>query len=361
LAVAGSVTAGVVAALPAGADVRGDVRYDADFVTSMQAPSGAILADVTGRLVDPYVANYAAWGLARATRYTANPAYAAAALKWLIWYQDHMDAGGIVHDYTVVNRTLQATNDEDSVDATSGVFLLAAQEEYRAGGSGQGRAALDLLRPGIAKAVGAINSLRDADGLTWAKPSWRVKYLMDNSEAYAGLQAAVDLASAMGNPALAAAAAHGASMAQAGILTLWNPTTMAYDWAEHANGYRQPANWAVLYPDSVEQAWTVAYGISSPARSRDLMARLATAQPNWDRPTATATYWDGVAYPSTVDFWSVVGWAFDAVGNADRGAAGAAHIRDGAWKLNRQPPYTSGAQGALLLLESGGIRSSAGT
>jgi len=32
----------------------------------------------------------------------------------------------------------------------------------------------------------------DADGLTWAKPSWHVKYLMDQAEVYAGLVAAID-------------------------------------------------------------------------------------------------------------------------------------------------------------------------
>jgi hypothetical protein len=344
----------LMTAIPARADIPGDVRYDGDFIRSLQLSSGAIMADASRQLVDPYVANYAAWGLARATRYAGDPVYAGAALKWLTWYQAHMDATGVVHDYRPQGKVLQATDDEDSVDACSGVFLLATRELYRASTPGAGRALLDKLKPAITKAIRAIGALRDSDGMTWAKPSWHVKYLMDNTEAYGGLLAGADLANALGMKALAEAAAKGAAQSKAGILTLWNPATHAYDWALHGDGYRQTANWQVLYPDSVEQAWTVAFGVSDSARAGDLMAMLAEAQPRWDQPTATATYWDGAPYAHAVDFWSMVGWSFDSIGQQARGAAAAANIRNGAWLLNRQPPYTSGAQGQLIVLESGG-------
>src|SRR5947209_1318515 len=118
----------LISAPPAVGDVQGDVRYDADFLRSLQLPDGAIVADVTRRLVDPYLGNYAAWGLARASRRLWDRTFAAAAVAWLTWYQDHMDSNGIVHDQDVVGGVLKPTSDEDSVDACSGVFLLAVRE-----------------------------------------------------------------------------------------------------------------------------------------------------------------------------------------------------------------------------------------
>jgi hypothetical protein len=337
---------------PARADILGDIRYDGEFIRSLQMANGAIYADTSRTLVDPYLGNYAALGLARATTATNDRRYVNAALRWLTWYQGNMDSGGIVHDQRVVNGSLQRSDDEDSADATSGAFLLAVREVYLASPGSTGRGIVRRLRPGIVAAVQAINSLRDSDGMTWAKASWRVKYLMDNSEAYAGQLAAGDLGTVLGDQSLTAKALDGASRSRAGLLTLWNPATEAYDWALHANGYRQVADLTVLYPDSVEQVWTVAYGVSDASRSSQIMTRFGAQQPAWDRPTATATFWDGTPYRHTVDFWPVVGWAYAAAGDPSTPAIGASHIRDGAWQINRQAPYTSGAQGQLIVLES---------
>ena len=52
------------------------------------------------------------------------------------------------------------------------------------------RARLTALANGLDGALRAIEATTDTDGLTWAKPAWHVKYLMDQSEVYAGLQAA---------------------------------------------------------------------------------------------------------------------------------------------------------------------------
>jgi hypothetical protein len=223
---------------PAEADGSQDIRNDADFVRSLQLADGAIVSDVTRRQVEPYVANYAAWGLARAARETGSKTYVNAGVRWLRWYQDHMDADGVVHDYVVVRKRPEVTDDEDSVDATSGLFLLALREASLAVPLGSQRDLLEQFRPGIGRAVHAIESLRDGDGLTWAKPSWRVKYLMDNAEAYGGLLAAGDVATTLGDSGLAASALAGAARAKEGAQTLWDPERQAYDWAKHANGYR---------------------------------------------------------------------------------------------------------------------------
>ncbi len=213
---------------------------------------------------EPYDANFAAIGLAQATRSTGDTGYVAAAWSWLRWYAaPHQDASGFVTDYTVdANGVERSTGDMDSTDAYAGTFLLAARATYRVDAN---RKKLRELTAGINGAVKAIEATRDADGLTWAKPAWRVKYLMDQAETYAGLRAATDLATALGDSALAARSTTLADSMRAALVNLWNAPTTAYDWAVHADGARTATDWAVLYPDVMQQAWAVAFAVGDPA------------------------------------------------------------------------------------------------
>jgi hypothetical protein len=84
------------------------------------------------------------------------------------------------------------------------------------------------------------------------------------------------------------------------------------------------------------------------------MGHFSAAQPNWGEPTATVTCYDGYVYPCGAGYWPVVGWGFFIAGDPNLGREGAASIRaaamvaDGAW------PFTTGVQGQLILLETGG-------
>src|SRR5207302_10620195 len=102
----------------------------------------------------------------------------------------------------------------------------------------------------MTKAVGAIEATFGTDGLTWAKPTLHVKYLMDNAEAWGGLLAAVKLAAALRDTGLEARAAHDAERERVGIESLWNPTTNTYDWAKHENGATAKVDWSIYYPDA---------------------------------------------------------------------------------------------------------------
>src|SRR5437588_379259 len=81
-----------------------------------------------------------------------------------------------------------------STDAYAGTFLYAA---WAAWNTGHDTAALTALRPGITGAIRAIESTLDTDGLTWATPTYHVKYLMDEAEVYVGLRSAAALTSAL--------------------------------------------------------------------------------------------------------------------------------------------------------------------
>src|SRR5262249_6211935 len=151
---------------------------------------------------------------------------------------------------------------------------------------------------------GAIRSTQRADGLTGAKPDWMVAYLMDDSEAYAGLRAAARLAHAFGDPALEQTADGAGDAIANGIAALWDPATSSFDWAVHPDGTRVPADWSQLYPDAVSEAWAVRYGVAAAPAATAVAARFEAEHPAAADPAApdlvdghvdAGGYWPGAA------------------------------------------------------------------
>src|SRR6185436_18012015 len=104
----------VATALPVYAQtLSADVASDADWIMSARFPDGAIANYVDKQAVWPYLSNFAAMGLAKATTVTNNKNYVAASWTWLSWYQAHMDATGFVTDYRMSNGVMTSTNDLD--------------------------------------------------------------------------------------------------------------------------------------------------------------------------------------------------------------------------------------------------------
>ena len=349
---------GMGAALPAArvsaapvrvsAVVRADIVDDANWLLQGQLPDGAIAWYIDKGHVSPYLANYAAIGLAEAAKQTGDRAYSDAAWAWLGWYAAHQDANGFVTDYNVDAAGVEtSTGDEDSTDAYAGTYLSAVRAAYLAD---RDLSRLRSLHAGVAAAVGAIEATQDADGLTWAKPTWHVKYLMDQTEAYNGLRSVADLAQALRDPGLATRANADAARMKAGIASLWDPSTGAYDWAKNDGGGLNSTNWSVLYSDSMEQAWIAGSQAISNSRAATLVDSLQQAEPQWSQPTATA---DMNGTVGTVGYWPAAGWALLRTGRADDAAMAAASIRSAAVDAARAWPFTTGNAGQLIVLESG--------
>jgi hypothetical protein len=236
----------------------------------------------------------------------------------------------------------------DSTDSYAGMFLYAVRAAY-ASRSGQ-LAKLQPLAPAVGSAVRAIEATQDKDGLTWAKPTWHVKYLMDQAEAFAGLQAGASLATTLADQTLATRASGDATRMQTAVAALWNTVTLAYDWAVHDTGARVANQWTVLYSDAMQQAWSVAFGVAEVARSAALINSFAASQPNWALPAATALYDNGSTQP--VGYWPVAGLGFRGVGLTDVASRAAESIRSAGVAANRAWPFTTGTAGQLILLES---------
>lgn len=332
---------------PPSAAVAGEVS----FIESAQLPDGAIQTYPRSGIVDPYEGSYAAAGLAQAAAMTGDMTAARDAWRWLEWYHAAEGHGGVVTNATVgPSGTTTPTGTVDSTDATAGMFLVALRDAWAATGDG---ARLAALHGAAVDAVGVIESTQDSDGLTWALPTYHVKYLMDEDEAYAGLQAATAIARALGDDVLAARAAADASRMAAGIASLWDPATGAYDWAKHADGVQQPTDWSHLYPDALEQVWTVAYGLASGPRATTILDEFAAAQPQWAQPQATATFWlDGQVKSQPVTYWPLGVWALLATGQDAPAADALAAIRIGAASVSDAWPYTPAIAGELLIGEA---------
>ncbi len=340
-----AAASGPASALPPGTIAV--VRSDAAWIMGAIGPGGAIRFYPGGPIVSPYLGNQAATGLARATEVTADPSFGEAAWQWLAWYQAHEGPDGFVTDYHVNGSSVASTGDMDSTDAYAGTFLSAALETWRAAAD---PARLSALVPGISAAVGAIEATRDRDGLTWAKPTYHVKYLMDESETYAGLRAAASLAGAAGDDALSARATADAAGVAAGVGALWDGADGAYDWAVDGNGGRAHTDWGVFYPDTAEQSWAVAFGLAPSATAAQLVQHVLTSHPEWDEP---AVLMAPTAHPS--GYWPVIGLALLAAGRTDAAIQGAAQIQAAADSAGRAWPFTPADAANLILLDTGGL------
>ncbi len=180
------------------ARVLEDIAWMARHIMEFQNQDGAIVLGAggnRGRII-PYFSNFAVLGLLRAYELTHIPDFLTSARRWLEWYVNHMNADGTVYDYTGLYPDHKPTGDYDSTDSYAATFILAVWRYYRVTGS---RDFLTQMYPYVVKALGAIDLTYGRDGLTFAKPGWPVKYLMDNAEVWLGLAAGWSISATLGD------------------------------------------------------------------------------------------------------------------------------------------------------------------
>jgi hypothetical protein len=330
---------------------------EAEWILTSQLPDGAIAQYSDFTRINPYLGNYAAMGLVRAWAQTGNTAYVDAAERWFAWYQSHMDVDGYVTDYDLgpgPDYVETSTGSEDSTDAYAGTLLLVLYQLQRQGAAGRLR--LQAYGALATKAAAAVISTQQSDGLTWAKPSYEVKFLMDQAEAFAGLKAASKIARVFHDKALAATTGAAAKALRDGLDTMWDPATGFYRRAKLSDGTLDTTTWSYYYPDAASEAWVVAVGnFLSPkrliraSRARTLLATFTTTWPEWTQPDATVAFRDP---PGTgrVDYWPLIGGALSAVHRKVEGLAGAQAIETYAAGSARAYPFVVASAGQLLLL-----------
>lgn len=178
------------------------VDSESEWIKNLQLSNGAIAFRVKeGELawVNPYFADYTAMALLHAGD---GQKYVEEVKAYLDWHFNHLndsktDKNGIdgtIYEYKVEVKNgivVSETTKEkyDSIDSYAASFLELLWHYYRYTDDVE---YLIEHYDEILRIINAINATID-EGLTIVKPNYPVKYLMDNTEVYAGLGCAVDL------------------------------------------------------------------------------------------------------------------------------------------------------------------------
>lgn len=250
-----------------------------NWVSQFSQSDGAILY-VPGQ-IEPYYANIAAIGM------TKDPNRMPQVVGWINWYVNHLNwpdkwgLYGSTYDYTVSNGVETPTGNADSTDSYAGTFLSVVWNAWQSGDA-NARSTIANLSYQLDVIGGVIVQTQQSDGLTWAKPDYQIKYLMDNCEAYRGLR---DLAStyqyAFGDTAKAAYYNSAADSMLNGILSMW----LNGSWAVYKDGIGRLAspNLGTWYADASAQLFPAFEGVvaGSDPRAQQAYAAFNNAWPGW--------------------------------------------------------------------------------
>lgn len=268
-----------------------DIDWMMRAVFTASDPAGtqnAIAWYVDKTKIRPYEASYAAIAFASAYRAFNVQKFADTAWNWCTWYRDHMETDGTMYDWDIVSGVLTKDSTRDSTDAYAGMYLMA----LRAANLVAPRP-LTAFQTSIGNALSAIELTQQSDGLTWALPTFLAKYMLDQVETVSGCFAAKGLSTILGDNGTAIRALTDGNKMLAGIANLWDtntPVHSAYDWFVAGDNTRTVTNWATYYPDSVQNAWPVAFQVAPRARRSGLMGQFLTSQPNWADQYITGRY-----------------------------------------------------------------------
>jgi hypothetical protein len=274
-----------------------------NWVSQFSRPDGALL--YTPQQIDPYFSNIAAIGM------TKDPNRMPQVVAWMNWYINHLNwpdkwgLYGTTYNYTVNGGVETSTDDADSTDSYAATFLTLAWNAWESGDA-NARVYIKSIAYQLNAIGGVLTKTQQSDGLTWAKPDYLIKYLMDNCEAYRGLR---DLASleqnALGDSAKTAYYTAAADAMQKGILTMWmNGTWAVYkDWYGNNIGPKM-GTW---YADATAQVFPVLMGVvnSSDSRAQQSYAAFNKAWPTW--PTLTFNSQDPFPWCLVVDGAAAMG------------------------------------------------------
>jgi hypothetical protein len=249
-------------------------------LTTQQLSDGAIL--FTSTSIKPYFSNLTAQG------WTKDNSNYWRIQAWMAWYIAHLNGTdvwglhGTIYDYNVSSTGESSTNDADSTDAYAATFLSLAWAYWQTGDA-NARTYIQSIANDLNTIGQVIVATQQSDGLSWAKPDWQYKYLMDNSEDYQGLRDAASLFAALGDTSTSKYYSQHASRMLKGISSLW--LSASESWAVYRDnaGNELTPNFATWFPDATSQLYPVLHGVvpSSDTRSQTVYSKFNSAWPGW--------------------------------------------------------------------------------
>ena len=204
--------------------------------------------------IQPYFGNHAALALLAANEKAKNAEDVRRVANWLNWSVKNQSNEGFWYEFEGNVMQYRSNSKIDAWDSSAALFLMVAERYERAG---------QKLNPNILtaarKAFHCIQVVEDpSDGLTWAKPDYKVKFLLDNIETYGGLVAAETI---FKNAQLQREALHAREMSDrigAALEKYWVEKEQLYSYALHENG-RYDTNLNELYPQGLAQLFGISF------------------------------------------------------------------------------------------------------
>lgn len=221
----------------------------------------------------PYFSNFSAMAMLE------EPASYPLVERYLDWYLRNLERNGTILDYHYDEELNSKTAKPDSEDAYAGTYLsLVTRYHYKV----RQTQWISKNLTGLKKVARSIVNLMNRDGLTFALASHRVKYLMDNCEAYRGLADFAEMLETLGDQDAPYFMVRAKAIATGIERVLWNPRSLCY-YPSKIGWFRSGVNLKKFYPDASCQIFPVLYGLIEPESDRG--ARLYKVfneyQPDW--------------------------------------------------------------------------------
>ena len=297
---------------------------EAAWLASLQIENGALLMTrgPNGNFtMNPYFADFAALALLG-----AGETYYENVRRYMDWHFDHLNTAqtdyngvdGTIYDYTVTLSNGKLVSEEisinaegkksyDSTDSYAATFLCVVAKYYEKTGD------LAYLQDNSQDLQRLLNPIRQTmdKGLTFAKPDYRIKYLMDNCEVYEGLVAAEKLYTALGLTELRAEAADLKQQVFDSIEEhMWMEGEGYYEVALGVNNDSAYAfTWTNFYPCATAQLFPISCGLLAPTDPRSVYlynqfnAYFSTGErkATWEEMSTPDTfYWGSLAYTAAL-------------------------------------------------------------
>ena len=217
-------------------------------IRGCQLPDGAFAQVSPGNKpnapvwIAPYFANYAALALLAGHACTKNPDDLARVGRWLAWCAKHQSANGYWDDFEGTAAAYADNGKVDAWDSSAALFLLVAGRYHCAGGQ-----VTEEVTAATKRALACIEKITDSDGLTWATPTYKIKFLMDNVEVCAGLRASATQTSTV----------HADRIAKK-LFDFWQPADNRFAYALSTDGTFE-SGLAKPYPHGLAQLFGIAF------------------------------------------------------------------------------------------------------
>lgn len=272
----------------------------ANHILQAQIPNGGICESIVARKTHGVLMTYCFGGLAllKAYQMTGKQRYLMDAKKFVEFWFRHQnlkpDRQGLTGTFYTMRylghghlTPLIYRNGPNKggpgYDASDADPLFVARTAYRYYTLTGDLAFLRKYKKNFMLIGKAITATLQPDGLTWAEPKWKVKYLMDASEVWTGYRDLGDTFEALKKPRQASVYMKLAARVKAGIEAMWNVRDSWYYWAKFPHGVKQSCHWHLIYPDALEQIWPTLWGVIPPTATpaRKVWAQFTLHHPHW--------------------------------------------------------------------------------